>query len=114
MNKKTILEQLAKQHPACLSVHADIKAITPIDVLKTLLDNGYNDVSYGNDETPSYFKEKTDKDGESYEQLIYLYDDVNEDGKRLSDTIKFSVINDSIDTTESVGVFTTIEEAINA
>tara|TARA_R110002074_G_scaffold64529_3_gene154068 strand:- start:2470 stop:3105 length:636 start_codon:yes stop_codon:yes gene_type:complete len=114
MSRKTILKQLAKTHPACLCEHPDIKAITPIKVLQTLLDNGYTDVSYGNDECPSYLVEKTDGEGGVWESIIYLYDDVNDNGERISNTIKFNVINDGLDFTISAGVFETIEEAIAA
>ena len=113
MNKQTILEQLAQKHPACLGIHSDIKDLTPAEALQALLDNGYTDVSYGNDECPSYFKVKTADDGEVYERYIYLYDDVDEDYKRISDVIKFKVRDESeIYPSEEVGVFDTIEEAI--
>jgi len=112
MNKQTILEQLAQKYPACLGIHSDIKDLTPVEALQALLDNGYADVSYGNDECPSYFKVKTTDDGEVYESYIYLYDDVNDDRDRVSDTIKFSVMKEYGEPEGHVGIFTTIEEAI--
>ena len=108
-----ILKKLATEHPDCLSTHRDIKNLAPLSVLKSLLDAGYYDVSYGNDECPSYFKVKTADDGEVYERYIYLYDDVDEDYKRISDVIKFKVRDESeIYPSEEVGVFDTIEKAI--
>ena len=112
MNKQTILEQLAQKYPACLGIHSDIKALTPVEALQALLDNGYADVSYGNDECPSYFKVKTTDDGEVYESYIYLYDDVNDNGERISDVIKFSVMRGYGEPEGCVGTFDTIEEAI--
>ena len=112
MNKQTILEQLAQKYPACLGIHSDIKDLTPVEALQALLDNGYADVSYGNDECPSYFKVKTTDDGEVYESYIYLYDDANMEGDRASDTITFCVMKEYGEPEGHVGTFTTIEEAI--
>ena len=48
-----------------------------------------------------------------YESCIYLYDDVNEDGERVSEVIKFNVHKESEELPSGyVGVFDTIEEAI--
>ena len=108
-----ILKKLATEHPDCLSTHKDIKNLAPLSVLKSLLDAGYQDVSYGNDECPSYYLEIVKEGGDVCERYIYIYDDVNEDGERVSEVVKFKVRDESeIYPSEEVGVFDTIEEAI--
>ena len=108
-----MLKKLATEHPDCLSTHKDIKNLAPLSVLKSLLDAGYQDVSYGNDECPSYYLEIVKEGGDVCERYIYIYDDVNEDGERVSEVVKFKVRDESeIYPSEEVGVFDTIEEAI--
>ena len=51
------LEALATVHPDCLGIHSDIKALMPERCAKVLLDEGFTDCSYGNDECPSYYLE---------------------------------------------------------
>ena len=110
--RERILKKLASKHPECLRVHSEIKNLAPLSALKSLLDAGYYDISYGNDECPSYYKEyKKDECG----PCIYLsvYDDVNEDGERVSEVIKFNVHKESEELPSGyVGIFDTIEEAI--
>jgi len=110
-----MLKKLATEHPDCLSTHRDIKNLTPLNALKSLLDAGYYDVSYGNDECPSYYKEDKACKGDESGPCIYisLYDDVNEDGERISEVIKFNVHKESEALPSGyVGIFDTIEEAI--
>ena len=112
--RERILKKLASKHPDCLRVHSEIKNLAPLSALKSLLDAGYYDISYGNDECPSYYKEyKKDECGPCIYLSVYLYDDVNEDGERVSEVIKFNVHKESEELPSGyVGIFDTIEEAI--
>ena len=111
--RERILKKLASKHPDCLHIHSDIKNLAPLSALKALLDAGYSDTSYGNDETPSYYKEMADQNGEVFDRYIFLYDDVVKMfGKRVSDVIKFNVTAGYGEPDGHVGIFDTIEEAI--
>jgi len=58
------LKRLARQHTECLVVGSEIKELMPeADALK-LLENGFTDCSWGNDECPSYYKPKRWADDE--------------------------------------------------
>ena len=111
--RERILKKLASKHPDCLRVHSEIKNLAPLAALKALMVAGYSDTSYGNDETPSYYKEVTDQNGEVFDRYIFLYDDVVKMfGKRVSDVIKFNVTAGYGEPDGHVGIFDTIEEAI--
>ena len=111
--RERIWKKLASKHPDCLRVHSEIKNLAPLAALKALMVAGYSDTSYGNDETPSYYKEMADQNGEVFDRYIFLYDDVVKMfGKRVSDVIKFNVTAGYGEPDGHVGIFDTIEEAI--
>lgn len=100
--REDAIATLSTEHPSCASLHPVIKALIPTHALEVLADNGFQDCSWGNDECPSFYKP-------SFESMaIYAHDDVNDEGVRVSDEIKYAVFVDS----EYVDRYSTIEEAI--
>jgi len=100
--REDAIATLSIEHPRCASIHPVIKALIPTHTLEVLADNGFQDCSWGNDECPSFYKP-------SFESMaIYAHDDVNDEGVRVSDEIKYAVFVDS----EYVDRYLTIEEAI--
>ena len=89
MATQQTLEALAQHHPDCLHVHADIKHLMPEEDAQLLLNNGFFDVSYGNDECPSFAIHQYIKcDPIS----IMAIDDIDyETYERRSDTIYYCV-----------------------
>lgn len=83
---------LVNEHPDSYAIHHDVKLCMSKQSLRTLLESGYQDCSYHNDETPSYYDGK---------RIIYIYNPLNE----------FKVTD--IDG-EYIDTFSTIIEAINA
>ena len=67
------LEALATVHPDCLGIHSDIKALIPERCARVLLDAGFTDCSYGNDECPSYYLEPLGVMIGTYGQRMTLY-----------------------------------------
>ena len=93
---------LSTEHPHSAFLHPIIKSLIPTYALEVLAANGYQDCSWGNDECPSFYKP-------SFESMaIYVHDDVDDEGVRVSDEIKYAVFVDS----EYVDRYLTIEEAI--
>ena len=80
---------LSAEHPKCASVHPVIKSMMPTHDLEALAEHGFADCSWGNDETPSYCRPSFES------SAIYVHDDVNCDGKRVSNDIKYAVFVDS-------------------
>ena len=83
---------LVNEHPNSYAIHRDAKLLMSNESLRALLDAGYQDCSYHNDETPSYYDGK---------KIIYIYNPLNE----------FKVTD--IDG-EYIDTFSTIIGAINA
>lgn len=100
--REDAIATLSKEHPRCASLHPVIKALIPTHTLEALADNGFQDCSWGNDECPSFYKPMFES------MAIYAHDDVNDEGVRVSDEIKYAVYVDS----EYVDRYLTIEEAI--
>lgn len=80
---------LSAEHPKCASVHPIIKSMIPTHDLEALAEHGFADCSWGNDETPSYYRPSFESSS------IYVHDDVNCDGERVSNDIKYAVFVDS-------------------
>ena len=106
--REEAIARLSVEHPECASIHPIIKALIPTCDLEELAEKGYQDCSWGNDECPSFYKPKDESFGSESNNLIYIHDDVNDEGKRISDEIKYAVFVDS----EYVDRYSTIEEAI--
>jgi hypothetical protein len=87
---------LSAEHPKCASVHPVIKSLIPTTDLELLAERGFMDCSWGNDECPSfYIPNKGECFGSESNNLIYVHDDVNCDGERVSNDIKYAVFVDS-------------------
>ena len=86
------LKRLARQHTECLGVHSEIKELIPeTDALK-LLENGFTDCSWGNDEAPSYYiSEHWCADN----VRLMPVDEVNDNYDRISETIRYMITSDS-------------------
>ena len=100
--REDALAILSTEHPRSASLHPIIKNLIPTHALEVLAANGYQDCSYGNDETPSFYVPSNDT------TAIYTHDDVNDEGVRVSDKISYAVFID----VEHIETFDTIEEAI--
>tara|TARA_R110000782_G_scaffold227368_1_gene314125 strand:- start:392 stop:979 length:588 start_codon:yes stop_codon:yes gene_type:complete len=100
--REKAIAKLSVEHPNCASIHPIIKSLIPTIALEALAENGFQDCSWGNDECPSFYKP-------SFESMaIYIHDDVNDEGQRISMEIKYAVFVDS----EYVDRYSTIEEAL--
>jgi len=104
MKKETMIE-LAKDHPECAPIHSEIKElIAEIDAL-ALLQAGFTDCSYGNDECPSYYRPDFE------DAQIMAIDDVDEDMNRISGKIVFIILANA---RECEKEYSTAIDAINA
>ncbi len=82
MKNQTIM-QLGLTHQ-CAHIHADIKRLIPESDAQQLINAGFIDCSYGNDECPSYYNPQSKEDVQ-----IYAVDDINDDYERVSDKITY-------------------------
>lgn len=57
MANKDTLKKLAKRYPECYPVHMDIKKLMPEKDALNLLNSGFRDCSWKDDECPSFFNE---------------------------------------------------------
>ena len=80
---------LSAEHPKCASVHPVIKSMIPTHDLEALAEHGFADCSWGNDETPSYYRPSFES------SAIYVHDDVDTNGVRVSNDLKYAVFLDS-------------------
>jgi len=85
-NKKT-LEKLASRYKGCLNVHYDIKELIPESDAQLLLDCGFFDVSWGNDECPSYDLEQNPL---ADPISLYVLRDLDDEGNLLSNSILYT------------------------
>jgi len=106
MATQQTLQALTVEHPACLQIHADIKALIPESDALKLLQYGFTDCSYGNDEVPSFYQ-PTDTNGDT--QILVL-DDIDEDYNRISGKISY-IINHNARPCDTV--YTSILDVIN-
>lgn len=90
MNLKT-MQNLAVRFPDCLGVHRDIKELIKESDAQFLLMRGFKDVSYGNDECPSFSHSKDW--GNDEVPCIYAMDTIDDDGHRISGEILWSIIS---------------------
>ena len=84
-NKKT-LEKLASRYGG-LSVHYDIKELIPESDAQLLLDCGFSDVSWSDDECPSY---DLDQNPLADPISLYVLRDLDDEGNLLSDDILYT------------------------
>lgn len=104
MKKETMIK-LAKRHDKCLPIHQDIKELIPEEDAQALLDAGFTDCSWGNDECPSYYKPDFD------DAQIMAIDEVDEDMNRISGKISFIILANA---RECEKEYSTAIDAINA
>jgi hypothetical protein len=104
MKKETMI-QLAGDHLDCLPIHQDIKELIPEEDAQALLNAGFVDCSWGNDECPSYYNPDFD------DAHIMAVDDVDEHHDRISGKIFFIILAYA---RECEKEYSTAIEAINA
>ena len=104
MKKETMIK-LAGEHLNCLTIHQDIKELIAEEDAQALLNAGFTDCSYGNDECPSYYMPDFD------DAQIMAVDDVDEDFNRISGKISFIIIANA---RECEKEYSTAIDAINA
>jgi hypothetical protein len=100
MAKLKTLKELAKKHPDCLHVHAEIKSLIPEADAEVLLKHGFRDCSWGNDEAPSFYIPSYWCDDEV---TIMAVDELDDEYNRISDKISYIV------TSQSQGFFDVID-----
>ena len=105
MKKETMI-QLAKRHDECMTIHQDIKELIPEEDAQALLDAGFVDASYGNDEVPSYYHPEI-WDLTNGEAVLYAIDDVDEDHNRISGKITYYIGGENVE-------YSNITDAIRA
>ena len=106
MNTEKTLKVMAKDYPECLPVHLDIKRLMPEEDARSLLDAGFKDCSWGNDECPSYFKEHGTHKMDTL--TLMVVDNVDEDYNRIDDTLTYVICNPFIEHDN----FTSLSDAI--
>ncbi|MDA8646801.1 hypothetical protein N9L75_03710 [Porticoccaceae bacterium] len=100
--REKAVANLSTEHPKVESVHSDIKALIPTACLVALDEHGFKDCSWPNDETPSYYRPSFDS------SAIYVHDEVDSDGNRMSSNLTYAVFVDS----EFVERFNDVHSAI--
>ena len=88
MARLETLQELATEFPQCLGVHKEIKYLMPQLHAMRLLDMGFQDVSWGNDECPSYSIEQEPMT--DHLSIFVMQDRV--DGKLLSRDILYTIV----------------------
>tara|TARA_R110002033_G_scaffold155479_1_gene191759 strand:- start:99 stop:500 length:402 start_codon:yes stop_codon:yes gene_type:complete len=106
--REKAIAKLSIFHPKSASIHPIIKALIPTTALEVLAENGFQDCSWGNDECPSFYRPMDEFFGAESNDLIYIHDDVNDKGERISDELKYAVFIDD----EYVEKYSSIEKAI--
>lgn len=100
------LKRLARQHKECLAVHSEIKQLMPeADALK-LLENGFIDCSWSDDEGPSFYITSywcTVIGLDDDEVTLMAVEHTDDNYKRISDKISYVV------TSQSQGFFDVLE-----
>ena len=84
--KRETIYKLAQHNQQCWSVHLDIKELIPEEDAQALLEAGFTDCSWANDECPSYCYPK----GGS-EAILMAVDDVDDEYNRISGKITYFV-----------------------
>lgn len=88
MDKYTMLE-MGIEHQ-CAHIHADIKLLIPETDAQKLIEAGFIDCSYGNDECPSYYNPQFEADAN-----LYAVDHTNDDFERISDKITYVIYHNA-------------------
>jgi len=104
MKKETMIK-LARLHENCLPIHQDIKELISEKDAQALLNAGFTDCSWGNDECPSYYSPDFD------DAQIMAIDDVGESMNRISGKITFIIIANARQCEKE---YSTAIDAINA